>query len=94
MDAMPEILGQTPRNFEEVFDAVRVLGQEPVGNLKPMNALLRPELELREPPAAELRPNIECLFEWVDLIYCAGHWIPQMPAWAGVEDGIPPQARI
>jgi iron complex transport system substrate-binding protein len=24
--------------------------------------------------------------EWVDPIYCGGHWIPQMLAWAGAED--------
>jgi iron complex transport system substrate-binding protein len=24
--------------------------------------------------------------EWVDPIYCGGHWIPQMLEWAGAED--------
>lgn len=27
-----------------------------------------------------------CFLEWVDPLYCGGHWVPQMLDWAGGQD--------
>lgn len=88
MHDAPKIVWQTPRNFEEVLDAVRTLGKE-TGTEGKANAWFATTLARinRVSGITRSMPKIRVAFlEWVDPIYCGGHWIPEMLAWAGGED--------
>ncbi|MDE2141968.1 MAG: cobalamin-binding protein [Elusimicrobia bacterium] len=88
MSAPPKILWQTPRTFEEVLDAVRELGRE-TGTAEKADEWARSALtRVREISAATRGlPRVRVAFlEWVDPVYCGGHWIPRMLEWAGGAD--------
>jgi iron complex transport system substrate-binding protein len=88
MSAAPKILWQTPRNFDEVFDALRTLGRE-TGTEAKADEWVQKAVARVEVIAAATRAFTKvrvAFLEWVDPIYCGGHWIPQMLAWAGAED--------
>jgi iron complex transport system substrate-binding protein len=88
MNDAPKIIWQTPRNFEEMLDAVRTLGRE-TGTEGKANDWIAHVTDRIARVAAVTRamPKTRVAFlEWVDPIYCGGHWIPQMLAWAGAED--------
>jgi iron complex transport system substrate-binding protein len=84
----PKILWQTPRNFEEVLDAVRLLGQQTGTEDKAKQWIATATARIdRIAAATQTLPKTRVAFlEWVDPLYCGGHWIPQMLAWAGGED--------
>ncbi len=86
---VPEILWQTPRNFEEVLKAYQELGWM-TGRLEAANGWIAQAREkiknIAAKSAAYPRKTRVSFIEWVDPIYCGGHWIPQMLGWAGGED--------
>jgi iron complex transport system substrate-binding protein len=88
MSASPRIVWQTPRNFEEVFDAVRALGKETGTEAKAAEWVAKAAARVQGIAAATKALNTVrvSFLEWVDPIYCGGHWIPQMLSWAGAED--------
>jgi iron complex transport system substrate-binding protein len=88
MSAAPKILWQTPRNFDEVFDALRALGRETGTEAKADEWVQKAAARVQGIAAAtQALSKVSVAFlEWVDPIYCGGHWIPQMLAWAGAED--------
>jgi iron complex transport system substrate-binding protein len=88
MREAPKILWQTPRNFEEVLDAVRVLGNETgtENRAKQWAATAAARIDRIAAATQGLRKTRVAFLEWVDPLYCGGHWIPQMLAWAGAED--------
>lgn len=88
----PTILWQTPKSFHEVLDAFVELGKH-TGKQAEAEAWVQGslrELEGIKAKATELmqgRPPIRvAFFEWVEPIYAAGHWVPQMLEWAGGQD--------
>jgi len=88
MSAAPKIIWQTPRNFDEVFDALRTLGQETGTEAKADEWVQKATARVQAIAAATRAfAKVSVAFlEWVDPIYCGGHWIPQMLEWAGAED--------
>jgi iron complex transport system substrate-binding protein len=88
MTASPKIIWQTPRSFEEVLDAVRALGKETGTEDKAKDWLETATSRVRRVSAASkiLKKVRVSFLEWVDPVYCGGHWIPQMLEWAGAED--------
>src|SRR5258708_2853000 len=89
MTDAPKIVWQTPRNFEEMLDALRALGGETGTEDKAVEWSAAATARIRGiSTATEALRKIRVSFlEWVDPIYCGGHWIPQMLGWAGAEDG-------
>jgi iron complex transport system substrate-binding protein len=89
MTDAPKIIWQTPRSFDEVLEAVRELGRE-TGTEAKANEWVETarsrvqKISDRTKPLKKLRVSF---LEWVDPIYCGGHWIPQMLEWAGARDG-------
>lgn len=84
----PKVLWQTPHNLEEVFGCLLELG-EATGKSKEARALVeqgRARLDrVRARVAGLPRPRV-FMMEWVDPVYCAGHWVPEMIDLAGGED--------
>jgi iron complex transport system substrate-binding protein len=91
MSPPPEILWLTPRSLEGVNENLRELGQA-TGRADAAEALIASGHErLKKISAltrqATVRPRVFCL-EWVDPLYCSGHWISEMVELAGGEDAL------
>jgi iron complex transport system substrate-binding protein len=82
----PQILWLTPKSLEQIFDNLRDLG-EATGRSKMAETLIaegRARLEKIDATtrAALSRPRVFCM-EWIDPVYCCGHWVPEMVRIAG-----------
>jgi iron complex transport system substrate-binding protein len=89
MTDAPKIIWQTPRSFDGVLDAVRELGGRTGTQAKADEWVATALARVRKisdmtTPLGKRRVSF---LEWVDPIYCGGHWIPQMLEWAGACDG-------
>ncbi len=90
----PEILWLTPTSLEEIFANVRELG-EATGRAQEAEELIatgRVRLEKIAALTRDLshRPRVFCM-EWLDPVYCSGHWVPEMAKLAG---GVDTLARV
>ena len=85
----PQILWLTPNSLEQIFANVRELGKA-TGRAKEAHELItngRARLGKIAAVASKLshRPRVFCM-EWLDPVYCSGHWVPEMVRLAGGED--------
>jgi iron complex transport system substrate-binding protein len=91
LPSKPRILWQTPKTIGEIFDCIRELG-EATGREAVADALVRAGRTRVDAISAvtsrlTYRPRVFCL-EWMDPIYCSGHWVPEMVRIAGGVDGL------
>jgi iron complex transport system substrate-binding protein len=91
LPSQPQILWLTPKSLEQIFDNLRDLG-EATGRSRIAEKLIaegRARLEKIEAVvrAARSRPRVFCM-EWMDPVYCCGHWVPEMVRIAGGVDGL------
>jgi iron complex transport system substrate-binding protein len=82
----PQILWLTPKSIEQIFDNLRELG-EATGRARIAEALIaagRARLGRIDAATRALvsRPRVFCM-EWMDPVYCCGHWVPEMVRIAG-----------
>lgn len=89
LPSKPEILWMTPKNIAEIFQNIRDLGRT-AGCAQVAEKLItesQAKLDQIETAARKLadRPRVFCM-EWIDPIYCSGHWVPEMVAIAGGKD--------
>jgi iron complex transport system substrate-binding protein len=87
----PRILWMTPNSLEQIFANVRELG-EATGRLKEAEELIANGRSRLEKIATvtrglSIRPRVFCM-EWLDPVYCSGHWVPEMVRLAGGEDNL------
>ncbi|MBW3618369.1 MAG: cobalamin-binding protein [Proteobacteria bacterium] len=87
----PEVLWMTPRNLAEIDDNLRELGRA-TGRVSEAEALVQTgaaRLRALQQITGSLleRPRV-FFMEWLDPVYCGGHWIPEMVAIAGGRDGL------
>jgi iron complex transport system substrate-binding protein len=87
----PSILWLTPKSLAEIFDNLRELGLA-TGRLPVADKLIeqgRTRLERISSLTRRLndRPRVFCM-EWLDPIYCSGHWMPEMIEIAGGIDAL------
>ena len=87
----PQILWLTPRSLEEIFGNLRELG-EATDRAKEAEELIaagRARLEKTAALTRDLsqRPRVFCM-EWLDPVYCSGHWVPEMVKLAGGLDAL------
>ena len=91
LPSKPRILWQTPKTLGEIFAAMRELG-EATGRLTDADAFILNGRARLEAIAAVTRdlghlPRVFCM-EWMEPVYCCGHWIPEMVRIAGGRDGL------
>src|ERR1700704_847109 len=82
----PQVLWLTPRCLEQIFDNLRDLG-EATGRSHIAETLIaegRARLEKIDATTRTTlsRPRVFCM-EWMDPVYCSGHWVPEMVRIAG-----------
>jgi len=87
----PRILWMTPRSLGEIEENLRALG-EATGRLDFAQRLIasgRARLRAIAGASRRLpsRPRVFCM-EWVDPVYGAGHWVPEMVEIAGGVDAL------
>ena len=85
----PRVLWLTPKCLDEIFDNLRELGAA-TGRLQQAEELIgasRSRLEKIVTGSWRIsnRPRVFCM-EWVDPVYCSGHWVPEMVEIAGGSD--------
>ena len=85
----PKILWLTPQSLEQIFDNLRELGQA-TDRLREAEAVIEAGRARLERIAAvtraiSCRPRVFCM-EWIDPVYCSGHWVPEMVRIAGGTD--------
>jgi iron complex transport system substrate-binding protein len=87
----PQILWMTPRSLAEIDDNLRDLGRA-TGRLARAERLIakgRARLDaVRTATRAIGRPPRVFCMEWLDPVYCCGHWVPEMVRIAGGEDAL------
>jgi iron complex transport system substrate-binding protein len=85
----PEVLWMTPNTLAQIADNALQLG-EATGRQTAARELVaagRARLERVENKTRNLpaRPRVFCM-EWLDPVYCSGHWVPEMVYIAGGVD--------
>jgi iron complex transport system substrate-binding protein len=83
------VLSLNPSTLDDVFADIERIG-DAIGRAQEASALveqLRARLQavLLQVAHAETRPRVVCL-EWLDPLFVAGHWVPEMVACAGGVD--------
>ena len=87
----PKIVSLAPSTLADVFRDIETVGE--AAGRKAAAAALVTELKRRVVRVRELaarsgqKPRVACI-EWVDPIYPAGHWVPEMVDLAGGSDGL------
>ncbi len=85
----PQILWLTPKSLQQINDNLREIG-EATGHLKQAEELIAAgDARIKRIAAITgqlpVRPRVFCM-EWIDPIYCSGHWVPEMVKIAGGVD--------
>lgn len=93
LDTRPDVLYFTPKTLADVWSDLRTLGDRTGTRDRAERIIANGEQRIaavvERVSRATDRPRV-FFAEWVDPIYCAGHWIPEMIQLAG---GIDPLAR-
>jgi iron complex transport system substrate-binding protein len=87
----PQILWLTPKSIEQIFDNLRDLGAA-TGRQADAEALIKSARERlgrvrASASRGSARPKVFCM-EWIDPVYCSGHWVPEMVEIAGGVDAL------
>lgn len=86
----PEVLSLDPATLEQVLDDALTLGRAALRAEAGarLHRALRSRIEAVRDDVADLaRPRVAAL-EWLDPVYAAGHWVPEMIAAAGGVDAL------
>lgn len=89
LSSKPQILWLTPKSLDQVFENIHELGTA-TDRLPQAGALIETSHARLEKLAVATRslserPRVFCM-EWIDPIYCSGHWVPEMVRIAGGHD--------
>ena len=91
LPSKPQVLFLTPQCFEQTFDNLRELGEATGRSDRAEELIAASRARLERISAATRsisdRPRVFCM-EWLDPVYCSGHWVPEMVQIAGGRDEI------
>jgi len=85
----PEVLILDPRSLGDILDNIIEVGKK-VGKPNESQAFvhdLRARIKIIQHKQKIVRPRVICI-EWLDPLFTAGHWVPQMVELAGGINGI------
>ncbi|HZC04139.1 MAG TPA: cobalamin-binding protein [Ktedonobacterales bacterium] len=87
----PQVINLEPERLDDVLGDIERVGAatDRVARAAALVAGLRRRVEAvrQRVAAARTRPRV-AFIEWIDPIFCGGHWNPELIALAGGEDGI------
>jgi len=89
LPSKPEILWLTPKSLAQIEENLREIGaatgrMEKADELIAGGRVILDRIAARA-RAASTRPRVFCM-EWLDPVYCSGHWVPEMVSIAGGVD--------
>lgn len=89
LPSKPQILWLTPKSLDGIGDNLRELG-EATGRAQEAETLIAAGRHQLDEIAGIVRglshrPRVFCM-EWIDPVYCSGHWVPEMVRIAGGVD--------
>jgi iron complex transport system substrate-binding protein len=91
----PQILWLTPNSLEQIFANLLELGQATGRNTKAEEVVAAGRARLEKIAAItrnlSARPRVFCM-EWLEPVYCSGHWVPEMVIIAGGVDALAREA--
>jgi iron complex transport system substrate-binding protein len=95
LDSKPRIIALNPHVLDDLFGGIRLVASA-TGKSVEAEALVR-QLAQRVGKIATMaksaqRPRVACL-EWLEPIFSAGHWVPEMVELAGGENGLAQKGR-
>ena len=86
LPSQPEVLNLEPTTLDEVFECVRLVGRKSGAESQAEEAVarLRARVEAvqRRSQAIADRTSV-VLLEWIDPLFCSGHWTPELIHLAG-----------
>lgn len=89
LEYRPRIIYQTPHRISEVFECLEELGRELGHQTKARQLVTDADRRLSDIASAvammRRRPRVFCM-EWLDPVYCSGHWVPEIVRVAGGDD--------
>jgi len=87
----PRVIYLTPRSLDGIFGNLLEVGRatDHAATADTLVTAMRARLDRVAETArrAATRPRVFCM-EWLDPVYCSGHWVPEMVALAGGEDAL------
>jgi len=90
LEGQTQIVSLEPHSLDDILETIRLVGRL-TGTAAAADALilrLHERIErVRRMPPPQPRPRVACI-EWLDPIFLAGHWVPEMVAVAGATDGL------
>lgn len=90
LEGRTRIVSLEPHGLDDILETIRQVGRL-TGTGAAAEALVRSLGErverVRQRPAPRPRPRVACI-EWLDPIFIAGHWVPEMVILAGGCDGL------
>ncbi|MGB9002833.1 MAG: cobalamin-binding protein [Nitrosotalea sp.] len=89
LEVKPEVLILDPRSLGDILDNIIEVGNK-VGKLNESQAFvhdLRTRIKIIQYRQKIVQPQVLCI-EWLDPLFTAGHWVPQMVELAGGINGI------
>jgi iron complex transport system substrate-binding protein len=90
LETKPEVLYLTPRTIDEIFGNIRALGAASAleETAEQVISDARGRLaRVAEKTRGARRKRVFCM-EWLDPVYCCGHWVPEMVRIAGGIDSV------
>jgi iron complex transport system substrate-binding protein len=90
LEGRTRIVSLEPHGLADILETIREVGRQ-TGAVEAAERLTHRLDEriaaVRQRPAPQPRPRVACL-EWLDPIFVAGHWVPEMVDLAGGNDGL------
>ena len=87
----PRVVSLEPTSLGEILDTILVVGRlagvEATAEQVVAGLRERVDRVKRVSGSAASRPRVLCM-EWIDPVFVGGHWVPEMVALAGGEDGL------
>lgn len=89
LPSTPTVVTLNPVSLDQVLGDVATIGRAIGRESEARDYLAELQEQVRDLQAqlasATTRPRVACL-EWLDPLYCAGHWVPELVALAGATD--------
>lgn len=87
----PDVIWMTPRTLAGVQDNIRELARATGAEARAARIIADWDARIaaveRRGAAVSRRPRVFCM-EWLDPVYCSGHWVPEMVRLAGGHDAL------
>jgi iron complex transport system substrate-binding protein len=90
LEGRTRLVSLEPETLDEILETIALVGDltGAVRRAREVVLALRSRIErIRRLPAPQPRPRVLCL-EWMEPLFVAGHWVPEMVALAGGHDGL------